>query len=469
MNRIRSFYNLITVAIFVGSLSGYTEHEKTGLWAWLQGDQSEAARLYQEGQQALDDSDWQAAISSFEKAKEADESRADAALYWIAYCRHKLRERTEALQTIRELRRGYPDSRWIKDADALALEIRGARGGQTTSTEDQDMELKLMALNSLMQADPEKAVPLLEEFLTGDQPTKLKQRALFVLAQSGSDRAFEIVAEAARNGAEPDLQSKAIKYLGIHGSSRNIDLLADLYTELSNRDAKKAILHGFMVAEEKERLLALAREEQDPELRGQAIHWLGVMDSEEELWQLYQNESSQELKKKILHALFIGDGSEHLAEVARDRSQPEDLRKQAIHWLGVSDATDELWSLYPTETSRDLKKQILHGLFLSDEADKLAQIARNQSEAEELRKAAIHNLGLVGDTGPVLLEIYGTESDLEIRGQVLHSLFLQEAAGQLIDIARNETDSELKKKAVHWISLIDTDEARDFLMEILRK
>jgi hypothetical protein len=470
MEHLRGFYSLITVAMLVGSMLGYVESEKAGLWSWLQTGESEAAELYQEGREALDEENWQEAVEAFQRAMQADESRADAALYWIAYARNKLGESAEALETLRELRGSYPDSRWSRDADALAMEIRGASRERRGSEQDEDLELKLMALNSLMHADEEEAVPLLEEFLKGDHPTKLKERALFVLAQSGSSRAYAVVAVTARNDADPELQATAIHYLGIHGGSQSLQLLSELYESLDNREAKKSVLRGFMMADEQDRLLEVAREETDPELRGQAIHWLGTMEAEGELWELYQKETSIELKKKILQALFIGDSHGHILTIARDRSQPEELRLQAVHWLGVSDATEELWTLYLEESSLELKKQILHGLFLSDDADKLAQVARDSSESIELRRAAVHNLGLIDDASrDLLLEIYSDESDRDIRKQVLHGLFIQDAAAELIDIARNETDSELKKQAVHWIGLIDSEEARSYLLEILRQ
>jgi hypothetical protein len=332
------------------------------------------------------------------------------------------------------------------------------------------MELKLMALNSLMHADEDEAVPLLEDLLKSDQPTKLKERALFVLAQSGSSRAFEVVAQVARNDADPELQEKAIKYIGIHGRRENIRLLSEIYDTAENEDTKKTILHSFMVAGEKELLLEAAKGEEDPELRGSAIHWLGVMDAEGELWDLYQKESSIDIKKKILHGLFIGDGIQYLLEVARNRSEPEEMRLQAIHWLGVNDRDAELWVIFQDEPSLEVKKQILHGFFLSDSVDKLSQAARDGSQPVELRKAAIHNLG-IADRGarPLLLDLYHGESDVELRKQVLHSLFIQDAATELIDIARKETNHELKKQAVHWLSLIDSSEAKQFLLEILKK
>jgi hypothetical protein len=448
---------------------GPNENRAKSMWSWLQGDQSESAQRYREGREALDRGDWDAAIRAFEKAAE-DESRADAALYWIAYAQNKKGDAASALETVEALKQSYPDSRWVGDARALEMEIGGPSRRSRGSEEDEDLELKLMALNSLMHADEDEAVPLLEQMLESDNPTKLKERALFVLAQSSSDRARDVVAGLARDNSNPELQKKAIQYMGIHGGSASLQLLSELYETVQNTDAQKAILHAFMVADEKNKLLDAAKNEQDTELRGSAIHWLGVMDAESELWDLYQRESSDEMKEKILHALFIGDGSERLLAVARDKSESEDVRLQAIHWLGVSDATDELWALYQEESSLEIKKRILHGLFLSDDTDKLAQIARNGSEDVALRKAAIHNLGLVGDESrPILLEIYNAESDLELKKQVLHALFLDEADTELIDIARRETDRVLKKTAVHWLSLIDSKASRDFLMEILNK
>jgi tetratricopeptide (TPR) repeat protein len=420
--------------------------------------------VYREGRDAIEDGDWDEAIEAFERAAELDADRKDASLYWIAYSQNKMGEQLEALETLRELQTGYPQSRWIREANALEMEINGR------SEDDEDMDLKLMALNSLMHADEDEAVPLLEEVLKSDQPTKLKERALFILAQSGSNRAFETVSRIARNNADPELQEKAINYIGIHGRRENIALLSELYETVPAVSTKKAILHSFMVAGEKERLLRAATGEDDPELRGSAIHWLGVMDAEDELWDLYQKENSTEIKKRILHALFIGDGSARLLEVARNTAEPEDLRLQAIHWLGVSDADDELWSLFQNEPSLEVKKRILHGLFLSDSVEKLSQVARDGSQPIELRKAAIHNLGIADDASrPLLLEIYNSETDFELRKQVLHALFLQGAATELIDMARRETDLDLKKQAVHWLSLTDSSEAREYLLELINK
>ena len=67
------------------------------------------------------------------------------------------------------------------------------------------------------------------------------------------------------------------------------------------------------------------------------------------------------------------------------------------------------------------------------------------------------------------MEIYESDASEELKSQVLHSLFIQSAAGELVALARNESNADLKKQAVHWLSLMDAPEAKEFMMEILRR
>ena len=71
-------------------------------------------------------------------------------------------------------------------------------------------------------------------------------------------------------------------------------------------DVKRRILRAFMVAGEKDRLLAAAQAEQVAELRAEAVRQLGVMGADDELWQLYQKETAVEVKKRIIQAMFVG-------------------------------------------------------------------------------------------------------------------------------------------------------------------
>jgi hypothetical protein len=426
----------------------------------------EAKQNYQRGREALDRGKWREAIEAFELAAK-DDALADAALYWQAYAQSKIPNTARALELVAALESRFPKSSYRDDAQALAAEIRGASRGAAVSD---DEDLKLMALNGLLQADEAEAIPILEELLASDRSNRLKKRALFVLAQSDSEKARQILAGFARGEKDPDLQRQAIRYLGVRANDRGLALLSDLYRSLSSEEAKSAVLQSFMIAGEQERLLELAKSEPDPELRGRAIQLLGTMDASAELWELYQRESSEDMKKRLLQAFMVGGDEEHLLAVARDKSQTEELRSSAIRLLGVQGAEDALWQIYGEATSVETKKQVLHGLFVAGEHETIAEVARDPKEPLELRKAAIHNLGTSGDeAAPALVALYRSESSTELKSQVLHSLFIQDSSSELVAIARAETNPELRKAAVHWISLLGSKEAKEFLKELLKK
>ena len=124
-----------------------------------------------------------------------------------------------------------------------------------------------MAINALQNSAPEEAIPMLQKVLQGTGSPKLKERALFVLAQSNSPRAREVLVNIAKGNGNPDLQMRAVRYLGIHGGRESRAALADIYASSSDIDMKKRILSAFMQAGEKDRLLAAAQTEQNPELR----------------------------------------------------------------------------------------------------------------------------------------------------------------------------------------------------------
>jgi len=378
--------------------------------AW--GDAEDRAdQAYDRGVRALDQKQWDKAIQSFDEVVRLKGSRSDGALYWKAYAQNKQGARNEAQQTLETLRKDYPETRWLDDAKALDLEIRQASGKPISPEAEPDEDLKLMALNSLQNSDPERAVPILEKILQSSQSRKMKERALFVLAQSESPQAREVLVKVARGNANPDLQLKALNYLGLFGGKDSRQLLGDIYASSNDPNAKRAILHSYMVAGDKAQLLAAARNEKSPDLRKDAIHELGVLDASDELWDLYQKESDPGLKESILHGLFVGGNADKMIEVARNDKDPK-MRLAAIHWLGVMD---------------DRK------------------------------------------TADVLVSIYESSKDPLIRNQVIQGLFVQDNAKALVALARKETDVGMKKAIVNKLSVMDSKEARDYLLEILNK
>ena len=155
--------------------------------------------LYDEGNDAIDEHDWKRAARDFQRVAEMRMSHADAALYWLAYSQGKMGMRPEALSTIVQLKSTYPKSKWSDDANKLELEIRQSAGQHIQLEHVDDLELKLMALNGLMNSDPERAIPILDNLLKTSKEPKLRDKALFILSQSSSQPAYDILSRVAKN------------------------------------------------------------------------------------------------------------------------------------------------------------------------------------------------------------------------------------------------------------------------------
>jgi HEAT repeat protein/tetratricopeptide repeat protein len=366
--------------------------------------------FYEQGQNAIERAQWQQAIERFTVLVDSKAPRADAALYWRAYSLDKLNRQPEALTSVAELLKGYPSSRWVADARALEIQVR-QRAGQPVSPEVQaDEELKLFAIQGLQHQDPEQAIPMLEKLLQGTSSPRMKERVLFVLAQSNAARARQVMTTVARGGSNPDLQMKAIQYIGMQGSQPNRQLLGEIYTSSTDVDVKRQILRAYMMAGDRERVLAAATSEKSPQLRAEAMRQLGMMGAGDEVWQLYQKETDAQVRGQIIQGLFMAGDSTHLLEVANNDASP-DLRRRAIQHLGM--------------------------------------MGRDR-------------------TGDAILNIYNRQTDVGVKEAAIDALFIQQNAETLVALARKETDRDLKRRIVAKLALMPSPVARDYMLELLK-
>jgi HEAT repeat protein len=81
---------------------------------------------------------------------------------------------------------------------------------------------------------------------------------------------------------------------------------------------------------------------------------------------------------------------------------------------------------------------------------------------------AIQKLGLMGrDTAPTLLALYNSESNADLKEAVIQAFFLQGNARALIDLAKKETNKQLRREALQKLSLMNDDEALQYMLQIL--
>jgi hypothetical protein len=367
--------------------------------------------LYDNGREALDDEKYEQARERFSELAKTNGPQTDAALYWQAYAEQRLGQGQAALAALADLKSRFPQSRWQRDAGALEIEVRRGTGQPSRPEAQGDQELKMLAIQGLMNSDPERAMPLLEKVLQGPATPKEKSKAMFVLAQSGSPQGREIIGRIARGQSNPELQRKAVEYLGIFGGAEARKTMAEIYASSSDESLKRSILRSYMIGGDKERLFAAAKSEKDTSLRGEAIRQLGLIHAEQELAQLYQTENSPEIRRELLQAFFLAGDANKLLEAAKNEKSPE------------------------------------------------------------LRRAAVRNLGLIhsDQSDKALAEMYGRETDRGIREEVLNAYFIQGNATGLVAIAKTEKDPGLKKAAVQKLSLMHSKEASDYMMELLQK
>lgn len=371
------------------------------------------AGLYADGTRAINESRWQDAVGLFTKVEQLHGEHADGALYWKAYAENKEGQSASALGTCGELRRNYPKSRWIEECGALEIEIRGHSGDPVSPQAESDENLKLLALNALMQQDQKQAVPILEKILTGNQSEELKSRALFVLAQNQSPEAQALIGKIAHGESGPALQIKAIRMVAAARGKQAGDMFADIYQHTTDVQVKKTILQSCLITGNSAPLLAVARQESDPELVKTAVHTLGAMGAGSDLLTLYRSTNNAETKADIINS-FIASGHN-----------------------GVGPLTE---------------------------------IAGSEQDPD-LRRKAIRNLGVAGgmSVAPALVSIYQKSSDVDTKRAAAQALFLAGDAHDLIALARTEKDFEMKKYLVQQLSLMHSQEATDYMLEILNK
>lgn len=367
--------------------------------------------LYEDGRDDLDEDRYDRAAAKFKQLADMNGPQTDAAMYWKAYAENRMGKRETALATLADMKKRFPQSRWQKDAGVLELEVKQSTGQPVKPSDQSDEELKMLAIQGLMNSNPDVAMPLLEKVINGSATPREKSRALFVLAQSGSTQGRDIIGRIAKGQSNPELQREAIKYLGLFGGAQSRAIMAEVYASNPDPSVRRAILRAYMLGGDKEHLFAAAKSEKD-----------------------------------------------------------ESLRREAIRQLGLVHGVSELEQLYQMETSTDLRREILQAFFLAGESGKLVQAAQSEKDPE-LRRTAIRNLGLIhsDESSKALQTIYGRETDRSLKEEVLNAYFLQGNASALVAIARNEKDPELKKTAVSKLSLMHSKEATDYLMELLQK
>jgi HEAT repeat protein len=369
-------------------------------------------------------------------------------LYWLAFSQSKLAETlagdnavtssTRAFDALKQLLERFPKSTWCKDARLLRIEVASAlvksghgeyqkyiENGVKTTNDSEDV--KLMALDALMNMDSEQAMPLLKKILRENKSEEMRAKAAFVIGQFEQPETIGILTESALKDPSPKVREQAIFWLSQQPGEASLPALLALFKQSADAEVKDKVLFGISQVGGKKALAALAdiaRQDVSPKLKEQAVFWISQEEGDDALAilaDLYAHAAPGSLKEKIIFGFSQIDGEKGLArliDIARNEKD-ENAKMQAVFWI---------------------------------------------SQCEDKNNS--------GQIVQVLGELYGATDSVKVHDKVLQALSQTEskkAISMLIDIARKEKNSELRKKAVFWIGQSNTPEGAAFLKELIEK
>jgi len=300
-----------------------------------------------------------------------------------------------------------------------------ARTTRVVCSSDDDDDPRVAAMNALLQMDAANAVPIIKQVLAKRDAcsVSLRRKAVFVLSQKRTEETEDILLSVARNDPDSDVRQQAVFWLSQVGTEKAITALD-----------------------------SILRTSTDPELLDKAVFAVSQIKSD--------------------RAAGI------LRDYAGRDNAPEEVREKAVFWLGQQHSTSSaefLRGLYARVTVVDLKEKIIFSLsqMHSDENTRwLMDLALNEKESIDLRKKALFWAGQTGANIADLVQLYDRTSDHDMREQLVFVYSQRhetQALDKMIDIARHETDRELRKKAIFWLGQSRDPRAAQALLEIINQ
>ncbi len=286
-----------------------------------------------------------------------------------------------------------------------------------------DVGTRVAALNALLQMDTEQAMPILMDVLER------------------------------RDACSVELRRKAVFLVSQHETRETVDIL-----------------------------LRAVREDPDEEVRQQAVFWLGQTSGDDAvtaLESILQGSDDIELQKKVIFSLSQHSSSRAgriLRDVALDSRAHEEVRDQAIFWLGQEGSDDDvsvLMDLYDRIDNDDLKERIVFAVSQSgsDHSENwLVDLARDNGEPMELRENAVFWLGQEGSSEDVtfLMDLYDEIHDRDLKEKIIFAVSQnsdRDGDEWLLSLARDENEAvDLRKNALFWAGQegdIDASELRE--------
>ncbi len=486
--RFRPYINFLVVMLALSSVAHGQDIAKLDRFVQGKPVNTASMQIFREGRDLIEAQNWQRAAEKFNEfitgyPKDKD---LDAALYWYGYALQKQGRKDDAKAPLVRLINRFPGSSWRREAEAL-LVVLGEQAEVNRALEKDNCEIKTLALQSLFQADEERAIGIVTEALKANQSQcpGFTAAAVSMLGTHGGARATQMLLDIARNNADLKLRLTAIRRLGEQNNDQVTDELIKIYDADRTREIRVQILRALTeahTARGSAKVLEIARSGDDLQMRQIAIRFIGESNdaaSTEELIRIYDADKTREIRSLLLRTLAEREGDAKarakLWEIAR-QGETFELRIEAIRRLSEDHMPiDELLQLYTSEPNVQIKQALLRAFGENNDPRaraKLLEIARG-NDPIELRGYAIRQLAERQDeeTVNMLVGMYDAEQNLQIKSFLIRSFGESDkksALRKLMTIARTDPSLEMRKVAIRYLGESKDPEALKFLEDILK-
>lgn len=441
MDHARMIESVAGMSPFERQFSGIASTPPSG---WAQSDPADS--LYRLARETLNRGEYRRAADLFNSISQRFPSSAYAsdARYWRAFALYRIggqAELRDALAALQGDGRRYYQASLQRDAAVLSTRISGALAAQgdrqaielvrgtasqpTEACDREDLAVRVEALNSLGQTDPESTTPILRRLLArrDDCSATLRRAALYLLARRTDADAVNLVINTARNDADRRVRADALRFLAAMPGDQALSTIEEV-----------------------------ARTPGDEELQRAAVAALARSD----------NPRAKQSLRTIIERTDLSEGLRSTALVSIEADK-------------TSDNGAYLRSIYPRLSTPRLKASAIRSIARiggSDNDQWLLSIVRNTNEPVDVRAMALRFAGRstipIGD----LVRMYDAAPDRPLREQLV-ALYTQrpepEATDKLFEIARKGTDPDMRRMAISALSRKNDPRTKQLLLEIIDK
>ncbi len=196
-----------------------------------------------------------------------------------------------ALDAMIQAYRNNPDS-GVASEMLLAIAHQGGPRvfdflAEVARDKDQDPEIRAHALMGLSHTDRERqATQVMLEILETETDREILEMALMSLSHMDDPAAADALSNLLKNnwaGKDEEFQAMALHFCASSGNL-DLDTIRQLYKNAASHDMKEQICHVLTMVDDQDGaldlLIEIARNEEDPRIRRDAVFWVGQFDDE---------------------------------------------------------------------------------------------------------------------------------------------------------------------------------------------